>query len=309
MTYLDYIVLFEKYDLKQCFSGNTTRLYLKLLHLANLAGWPSEFAKPDPYVAAVCGFSENTMKACRAQLVARSLISTVPGKMGRGSVTIYRLLGPVGKVSDSDTLPNQKASNFDTLNSEKVSNSDTLPAHKVSDKVSNFDTPSIDKEKESSSAASAATAPASLSEKKAAKRSSTKGASHAEIAGLPMPFDGADFAEAWRTFYTTNTKQAGKNLSAFGLMLKKLGKYPEAFAVLMLERAIMGNWQGVEHGGTPRDFADWQAEQDSRPPAPLPTPPGTEPEELDEAARQFRAEQAEKAAAARTAHFARWAAK
>jgi hypothetical protein len=278
VTYLDYIVFFEKRDHVQAFSGNATRLYLKLLHLANLAGWPAEFAKPDPYVAAVCGFSENTMKDCRTKLVASGLLATTPGKMGRGAVTVYRLLAADNgnnKVSNSDTLPVKKVSNSDTLTPSKVSNSDTLPvkkSDKVSDKVSNSDTLNIDKEKESSSAASAATSSTSLSGKKATtKKPSSKGASHEEIAALPLPFNGADFAEAWHTFYATNTKQAGKNLSAFGLMLKKLGKYPEGFAVLMLERAIMSNWQGVEHGGTPRDFAEWQAQQARQPPQPLPT--------------------------------------
>lgn len=274
MTYLDYIVFFEKLDRQQAFSGNATRLYLKLLALANEIGWPAEFAKPDPYVSAVCGFSRNTMRECRAQLATRGLVSIVPGGSGRGDATNYKLLGR-DKVSKSNTLQPEKVSNSDTLNSSKVSKPDTLQpenGQKGSGKVSDFDTPYIDKEKESSSAASAATSPSSLSSEKAApKKPRAKGASHEEIAALPLPFTGADFAEAWRTFYTSNTKQAGKALTAFGLMLKKLGKYPEGFAVLMLERAIMSNWQGVEHGGTPRDFAEWKAEQARQPPAPPPT--------------------------------------
>jgi hypothetical protein len=308
MTYLDYIVLFEKHDLKQCFSGNTTRLYLKLLHLANLLGWPTEFAKSDRYVAAVCGYATNTMKDCRAQLVARGLLAIVPGGAGRGDTTNYTLLGP-DKVSNSDTLSAEKVSNFDTLNSDKVSNSDTLSAEKVSEKVSNFDTPSIDKENNTSNAASAASVGPSSAKKSTTKKPKKAGADFAEIAALPLPHLGHEFAEAWLTFYTTNTKQAGKPLTAFELMLKKLGKRPEGFAVVMLEAAIQGDWSGVENPGTARAFTTWQAEQAIRPLAPLPTPPGGEPEELDEAARQFRAEQAEKAAAARTAHFARWAAK
>ncbi|MFD1873881.1 hypothetical protein [Hymenobacter bucti] len=270
MTYLDYIVFFEKRDHVQAFSGNATRLYLKLLHLANLAGWPEELAKPDPYVAAVCGFSINTMKDCRAQLVAGGLLSATSGGTGRNAATTYQLLNP----SKSDALSHvnpSKSDGFRSGNSVNPSKSDAFGELNPSENPSNFDTLNIDKEKESSSAASAATAPDSLSGKKpATKKPSTKGASHEGIAALPPPFDGADFAEAWRTFYTTNTKQAGKNLSAFELMLKKLAKYPEAFAVLMLERAIMGNWQGVEHGGTPRDFAEWQAEQ-ARLPATRPT--------------------------------------
>jgi hypothetical protein len=316
MTYLDYIVLFEKHDLKQCFSGNTTRMYLKLLHLANITGWPDEFAKPDPYVAAVCGFSINTMKECRAQLVARGLLSTTSGGTGRNAATSYRLLYP----SKSDTFKEVNPSNSDGLlfanpsefdgfnpqNSVNPSKSDAFKGVNPSENPSNFAPLSIDKENNTSSAASAASVGASSAKKSSAKKPNKAGANFAEIAALPLPHASPEFAEAWLTFYTTNTKQAGKPMTAFELMLKKLGKRPEGFAIVMLEAAIQGDWSGVENPGTARAFTTWQAEQASRP---LPTPPGAEPEELDEAARQFRAEQAEKAAAARTAHFARWAAK
>ncbi|WP_305019474.1 hypothetical protein [Hymenobacter cheonanensis] len=111
MSYLDYIVLFEKCDHAQAFSGNTTRLYLKLLHLANLAGWPVEFAKSDPYIAAVCGFAINTMKDCRAQLVSRELLAITTGGTGRNAATTYRLLNS----SKSDAFEQLNPSNFDGL--------------------------------------------------------------------------------------------------------------------------------------------------------------------------------------------------
>jgi hypothetical protein len=320
VTYLDYIVFFEKRDHVQAFSGNATRLYLKLLHLANLAGWPEELAKPDPYVAAVCGFSENTMKDCRTKLVAGGLLATTPGKMGRGAVTVYRLLAPDNipkKVSNSDTLSSEKVSNFDTLNPNKVSKFDTLSAekeNKVSDKVSNFDTLNIDKENNNTSAASAAEVGVSFSEKVSTEQPASKlgqstkfkkaGASLTDIAGLPLPHAAPEFAEAWRTFYTENTKQAGKPLTAFGLMLKKLGKYPAGFAVAMLEAAIQGNWSGVENAGTARAFTEWQNEQTRQPaqrsmPAPLPagaaqsTTPDLNPEVVAQRQAQRDAEATE----------------
>lgn len=315
MTYLDYIVQFEKLDQVQAFSGNATRLYLKMLALANVVGWPEEFAKPDAYVAAVCGFAENTMKDCRAKLEARGLLAITPGKMGRGSMTTYQLLEiekPTNKASNSDTLLVSKVSEFDTLLANKVSNSDTLPPeidNKASDKVSNFDTLYIDKENNTSSAAGAAsTGEFSAVKKSAGKKTKKPGADFAEIAALDLPHSGPAFATAWRTFFTKNTKQHGKPLSAFELMLKKLGNHPEAFAVVMLEAAIQGNWSGVENPGTARAFTEWQAEQLRRPPvpAPLAAPPAAE-EELDEQARQFRAEQEENRLAQQNAHFARWA--
>jgi hypothetical protein len=330
VTYLDYIVFFEKCDHVQAFSGNATRLYLKLLHLANLVGWPAEFAKPDPYVAAVCGFSLNTMKDCRSQLVVRGLLAIVPGGSGRGAVTTYQLLG-IKKVSNSDTLPAEKtmqrdasaldkASNFDTISPNKVSKNDILQprmSEKVSENPSNFDTLNIDKENNNTSAAVAAEVGASFSNHVSAEQSATKpglskkskknGASLAEIAALALPHAAPEFAEAWRTFYTENTKQAGKPLTAFELMLKKLGKHPAGFAVVMLEAAIQGNWSGVENAGTARAFTEWQAEQARQPtlrpmPAPLPSAgpaPRTTPDYNPEVVAERQAQREAAAAASR----------
>ncbi len=116
-----------------------------------------------------------------------------------------------------------------------------------------------------------------------------------------MPFEGPEFAQVWRTFYTENAKQVGKPLSAFELMLKKLGARPEAFAVLMVEKAIMGNWQGVENGGTARDFLEWQAEQARRP---APAAPTTTPAEAPEMNTEFLAQEQAAAAAKRAARLA-----
>jgi hypothetical protein len=327
VTYLDYIVFFEKLDQRQAFSGNATRLYLKLLALANAIGWPDEFAKSDPYMAGVCGFSINTMKDCRAQLVARGLLNITSGGTGRNAATTYQLIG-VRKASNSDTLPNinpsnsdgftaevkEKESSFDGFSILNPSNSDRFTAENQlnqSENPSNFDTLYIDKENNTSSAASAAESGASVEKKAAGKKHKKAGTTLADIEALDLPHGGAAFSEAWRTFYTTNTKQAGKPLTAFELMLKKLGKYPEGFAVAMLEAAIQGNWSGVENPGTARALTEWQAEQarlpSTRLTAALPTtgpPISLELElneefeaqqraraqaEADERARQFRA--------------------
>jgi hypothetical protein len=260
VTYLDYIVFFEKCDQQRAFSGNATRLYLKLLALANAMGWPAEFAKSDPYVAAVCGFSINTMKDCRAQLVEGRLLKTATGGTGRNAATTYELLNP----SKFDTLTTVNPSKFDALPVLNPSKFDGFSPGKPvnpSENPSIFDTLYIDKENNTSSAANAAESGASVEKKVTAKKPKKAGASLPDIAALLPPFNGADFTEAWRTFYNTNTKQAGKPLTAFELMLKKLGKYPEGFAVAMLEAAIQGDWSGVENPGTPRAFIEWQAEQ------------------------------------------------
>lgn len=148
-----------------------------------------------------------------------------------------------------------------------------------------------------------------ISEKKAAGKAGKKSvATSAEIAALELPHAGPEFAEAWRTFSTANTKQAGKPLTAFELMLKKLGKHPAGFAVVMLEAAIQGNWSGVENAGTARAFAEWQAEQARQPAAPRPLsapplttgpPPRTTPDLNPEVVAQRQAQRDAQAAAAR----------
>lgn len=323
MTYLDYIVFFEKLDQQQPkgFSGNTTRLYLKLLAIANQIGWPTEFAKSNPYVAGVCNMAINTMKDCRDELVAAGLLVATDAGNGRSAATTYKLVNP----SKIDELPTVNPSNFDGFTPKAEINPseiDGLPtvnpsisdgfkpeiALNPSKNPSNFDTLYIDKDKEGSSAANAAAPAASFSQpaqKPAPKSKKAKGATHEEIAALPLPFEGAEFADTWRTFYTTNTKQVGKNISAFVLMLKKLGAKPEAFAVVMLEKAIMGNWQGVENAGTGRDLQEWQAEQARKPTPTAPTAPTVEAPEMNP---EFLAQQDAAAAAKRAARRAELAA-
>jgi hypothetical protein len=90
-------------------------------------------------------------------------------------------------------------------------------------------------------------------------------------------------------------------------MLKKLGKHPAGFAVVMLEAAIQGNWSGVENAGTARAFTEWQAEQARQPtlrpmPAPLPSAgpaPRTTPDYNPEVVAERQAQREAEAAASR----------
>jgi hypothetical protein len=302
VTYLDYVVFFEKCDQQQPkgFSGNATRLYLKLLAIANQiangGSWPVEFSKSDPYVAAVAGMSPNTMKECRAALVEGGLLAGSWGEKGQGKMGTYRLLGQEDKLSEFDSLPEAKPSNSDSFIPEN--------AQKEAGKLSNFDTLYKEEEKVVVEAASAASPAASSQPAKKPATQKVKGATHAEIAALPLPFEGQEFTGTWRSFYTTNTKQAGKAITAFELMLKKLGKYPEAFAVLMIEKAIMGNWQGIENAGTARDFADWQQQQARQPTEAALDPAPVEAPQMNE---EFLAQQQAEASAKRAAHFAKYA--
>jgi hypothetical protein len=338
MTYLNYINLFNRYDRELRFSDGASRLYIKVLDVVNEinrdrpkgAPWIVDFQRSDGYLAGVYGCSINTVKNHRKELVERGLLSGDFGQSGRNSSGKYHLCYPSANMSSVDTITGVNISTLDTIAEDNISNVDTIsllnlstfdtispekPLN-VSANVSTLDTLYIEEEKEESSAASAAPTSdffegvtktvilsAPTPSKPASKKPKAKGATHEEIASLPLPFDGAEFAEAWLNFYTTNTRQAGKALTAFQLMLKRLGKMPEGFAVVTLERALMSNWQGIEHGGTPRDLAEWQAEQ-ARRLTPAPAAPESQTSAAPEMNPEFLAQQDAEQAAKRAARLA-----
>jgi hypothetical protein len=344
MTYLDYVVQFEKLDQAQAFSGNATRLYLKLLALANAIGWPDEFAKSDAYVAAVCGFAENTMKDCRTKLVARGLLATTAGKMGRGSMTTYQLLAIEtlnNKASNSDTLQANKVSEFDTLTSEKASESDTIPyetGNKASDKVSNFDALYIDKENNTSSAAVAASAGAlsSASEGLDSQPASapTVGPAPAEATttlplagraprkrGAALPTGPAELLPA--SCLLAELLNPGGLAARVQQMAEPLTLAQAEWLLLDFSTPVlreifceMANYRKLLTASTSANLTarNWLTRRGlkpstQQPPLLIATTTSAAEEELDDAARQFRAEQAAREQAEQDAHFARWAAR
>ena len=129
-------------------------------------------------------------------------------------------------------------------------------------------------------------------------------ASADEVATLALPHPGAEFAELWADFRAM-PKQVKKPVTSLRRLLVTLGKYAEGFAQIMLEKAIEGNWSGVEYESTPKAYAEWraaEAERARRQPVRTNSPDGEGPELnqefLDEVAARRQAEE--------DAHFARW---
>lgn len=83
-------------------------------------------------------------------------------------------------------------------------------------------------------------------------------------AGLALPYCSTEFVSTWEML-RKQPKWKKKTQSALQMSLNKLGKYPEEFAILLMENAIAGNWQGVVFTWTPDDFRKWQAQQDGVP--------------------------------------------
>lgn len=83
-------------------------------------------------------------------------------------------------------------------------------------------------------------------------------------AGLALPYCSAEFVSTWEIL-RKQPKWKKKTKSALQMSLNKLGKYPEEFAILLMENAIAGGWQGVVFTWTPDDFRKWEASRSGSP--------------------------------------------
>lgn len=82
---------------------------------------------------------------------------------------------------------------------------------------------------------------------------------------LSIPFCSAEFVSTWELL-RKQPKWKKKTVSALQMSLNKLAKYPEEFAILLMENAIAGGWQGVVFTWTPDEFRKWQAQKDGHRP-------------------------------------------
>lgn len=79
--------------------------------------------------------------------------------------------------------------------------------------------------------------------------------------GLALPYCSTHFVDTWKIL-RSQPKWKKKTKSALQMSLNKLGKYPEEFAILLMENAIAGGWQGVVFTWTPDEFRKWLAQQE-----------------------------------------------
>ncbi len=74
---------------------------------------------------------------------------------------------------------------------------------------------------------------------------------------LKFPYSSEDFIKAWNVLVEM-PKWKKKIEHAIQLSLDKLGKYEEAFAIELMERAISGNYQGVVFPDTDEAYQKWK---------------------------------------------------
>ena len=68
---------------------------------------------------------------------------------------------------------------------------------------------------------------------------------------LSLPYSSQEFIDTWETLWN-------KTDTALQMSLKKLGKYPEKFAIHLMEDSIANGYQGVVFADTDVRFQQWQ---------------------------------------------------
>lgn len=84
---------FWRIDELECFSGNDSKLYFFLLHLANRSFWPKWIEYPNNRLSASVGISIDVLKSSRNKLQESSLITFTSGG-GHKVRTKYQILAP-----------------------------------------------------------------------------------------------------------------------------------------------------------------------------------------------------------------------
>lgn len=79
---------------------------------------------------------------------------------------------------------------------------------------------------------------------------------------ISLPYDSQKFKETWNKLIN-EPKWKKKSPTALEMSLKKLGKYDEEFAILLMNESIENNWQGVVFDSTDEKYAKWKANPSS----------------------------------------------
>ena len=93
MNLFELINNFWRLDEQLNFTGNETRLYFFLLHVANRSRWPEWIEYADKRLAANANISLQVLKSARGQLKEASLLNYVP-EGGFRVKTKYQILTP-----------------------------------------------------------------------------------------------------------------------------------------------------------------------------------------------------------------------
>lgn len=120
MNLFDLIANFWRLDEQKNFSGNETRLYFFLIHLANRSFWQEWIEFADKRMVVNANISLQVLKSARERLQEAELLDFVPGG-GFRVKTKYRILPPKSnlKLSPSPLNNKDKDSNINSNGKKK----------------------------------------------------------------------------------------------------------------------------------------------------------------------------------------------
>lgn len=90
MSYLDYVLHFQRQRRQHPLPAVAADLYHHLLYAANAIGWKSPFQEGNMIIMATLGIADKTLMSAREKLVEAGLIKFTPGK--KGYYSTYELL-------------------------------------------------------------------------------------------------------------------------------------------------------------------------------------------------------------------------
>lgn len=77
---------------------------------------------------------------------------------------------------------------------------------------------------------------------------------------LPLPFSSVRFTEIWQQLLQM-PKWKTKSVEALKILLDKLCRFDEAFAIELIERCIIGGWQNIVFSDTHIHYQKWKLMQ------------------------------------------------
>ena len=118
MNLFDLLANFWRVDEQENFSGNDTRLYFFLVHLANRSYWSEWIECSNKRLAANANISLDVLKSSRDRLKAAGLLDYVSGG-GHRVKTKYQILAPKSDLKPSSYNIKTKDKNSNTNSYEK----------------------------------------------------------------------------------------------------------------------------------------------------------------------------------------------
>ena len=110
MNLFELLANFWRIDEQQNFTGNETRLYFFLIHLANRSFWAEWIEFADKRMVANANISLQVLKSAREKLKEAGLLNYVPGG-GYRVKTKYQILTPKSKLKLSPYYNSTKDKN------------------------------------------------------------------------------------------------------------------------------------------------------------------------------------------------------